>query len=436
MPPEATFSRLEKHISRLLGAVTNLRSLSGPGDPTHSYAAGHNFATQHSIQGLRRTLRGLSGGKGRTEIQAKVSAVCEAIERYCGVWRDGYPATMARYGDLEPEQAVDVAELLLFSAAQYADREQWNRESAGRLHRVPHQLDPKREISWTTAWSLTDERVRLVPAAYTWYGHPDLNHHAFCYPDSNGSAAGNTVEEAVLQGLCEVVERDSAALWWYNRARRPAVDLDSLHDSYVEQLRELYAAQGRQIWALDLTADLGIPAFAALSRRTDHPVEDVLLGFGAHIDARLALTRALTELNQFLPAVSGRNPDGSTSYWEDDPATLAWWRDARVDEEAWLLPDPDAKPVTLDAYPSRFSGDLADDVRGCVELARAAGLEVIVCDQSRPDIELNVVKVIIPGARHFWRRLAPGRLYDVPVALGWVDRPFSEDDGNPYSIHF
>jgi oxazoline/thiazoline synthase len=437
MPPETTFRRLEKHISRLLGAVTNLRPLSGgDGGLTHSYSAGHNFATQYSVHGLRRTLRGLSGGKGRTEIQAKTSAVCEAIERYCAVWREGVPAAVARYADLGPEQAVHVADLLLFSPDQYANREPWNRASAGRLHRVPHPFDTSREVSWTAAWSLTHERTRLVPAAYAWFGHPDLNHHAFCYPDSNGNAAGNTMEEAILQGFCEVIERDSVAMWWYNRARRPAVDLDSTNNTYVEQLREFYATRGRQIWALDLTADLGIPAFAAVSRRIDHPVEDVLLGFGAHVDARLALMRALTELNQFLPAVASRNPDGSTHYWEDDPATLAWWRDIRVAEEEWLLPDPDAKPTTLDTHSRLFSGDLAEDLRRCVALARTAGLEVIVCDQTRPDIELNVVKVMVPGARHFWRRLGPGRLYDVPAALGWVERPTSEDDCNPISIYF
>ena len=57
-------------------------------------------------------------------------------------------------------------------------------------------------------------------------------------------------------------------------------------------------------------------------------------------------------------------------------------------------------------------------------------------DQTRPDIELNVVKVIVPGMRHFWRRLGAGRLYDVPVRLGWLDRPLREDELNPRSVFF
>jgi ribosomal protein S12 methylthiotransferase accessory factor len=59
-----------------------------------------------------------------------------------------------------------------------------------------------------------------------------------------------------------------------------------------------------------------------------------------------------------------------------------------------------------------------------------------VVDQSQPDLDLNVVKVLAPGTRHFWRRLGSGRLYTTPVKLGWLDRPRSEDDMNPASVFF
>jgi ribosomal protein S12 methylthiotransferase accessory factor len=58
-------------------------------------------------------------------------------------------------------------------------------------------------------------------------------------------------------------------------------------------------------------------------------------------------------------------------------------------------------------------------------------MEMIVLDQTRPEIGLPVVKVIVPGLRHFWAWFAPGRLYDVPVQLSWVPRPVAEEDLNP-----
>ncbi|MGW4897580.1 TOMM precursor leader peptide-binding protein [Kitasatospora sp. NPDC004240] len=435
--PEDTHRRLSKHVSRITGAISHLQLLNASDNGiTYSYFSGHNFAVAHNLDALRRNVRGISGGKGRTEIQAKVSAMCEAVERYSGVWRGDRPTVEASFAELGPERAVPMADLLLFSERQYREAEQWNHTDSGRLQMVPQPCDPDQRISWTAAWSLTEERERLIPAVYTWFGHPDLYEFDLCYTDGNGHAAGNTLEEAILQGFCELVERDAVSLWWYNRIPRPGFDLDSLGDPYITTLREYYASIDRDLQVLDITTDLGVPAFVAVSRRLDRPVEDVVLGFGAHLDPRIAVVRALTEANQFLPSVSMRNPDGSTFYWEEDPQTLEWLQNVRVEEEPWLRPNPALSVRTLADHPLTHSGDAATDVRHCVELARRHGHEVLVVDQSPPDIELHVAKVVVPGLRHFWRRLGPGRLYDVPVRLGWLDRPLAEDELNPRSVFF
>ena len=69
-----------------------------------------------------------------------------------------------------------------------------------------------------------------------------------------------------------------------------------------------------------------------------------------------------------------------------------------------------------------------------VERARRAGLDTIVVDLSRADVDLAVAKVVVPGLRHFWPRFGPGRLYDVPVAMGWRDRPLTESELNPVHL--
>jgi ribosomal protein S12 methylthiotransferase accessory factor len=440
-PPSRTYARLEKHISPLIGAVTRLHTFAeADNGVTYSFTAGHNFAMiGDNMDLLRRNLRGQSGGKGRTEVQARVSALCEAIERYSGMWRGEEPVRQAAYADLDPAVAVHAESLLHFSPRQYAGRDEWNEDPSHRLHLVPERFRTDLPIDWSPAWSLSEERERLVPSGYAWYGHPDLARHFYCVGDSNGNASGNSIEEAILQGFCELVERDAVALWWYNRARRPAFDLDSLRDPYVDTLRDFYAQMGRSIWLLDITTDLGIPSFVGVSHRIGHPVEDVIVGFGAHLDPRIAAIRTLTEVNQFLPSVERRDDEGNTIYLDDDIATLAWWKRTTLANEPWLAPDPALGTTTLadHARPGEGGGgDLAGDVETCVARARDRGIEVIVLDQTRPDLELNVVRVIAPGMRHFWRRLGPGRLYDVPVALGWIPRPHTEDELNPTSVFF
>jgi ribosomal protein S12 methylthiotransferase accessory factor len=436
--PGQTLARLIHHVSPYLGAVSSLRPLASYDNGlTYSYAAGHNFAMYaDNMDQLRRNLRGQSGGKGRSDVQARVSGLCEAIERYCGVWRGDGTVTRAAYEQLDPECAVHPDELLTFSPAQFAMRDEWNSDPAHRLHRVPERFDVSRPIDWSAAWSLTHDRLRQVPSGYAWYGHPDTAEHPYCYSDSNGNASGNTLEEAILQGYGEVIERDAVALWWYNRIPRPGFDLDSLQDPYVTALRAHYRQLGRSLWLLDITADLGFPVMVGVSHREGHPFEDVIVGFGAHVDPRIAAIRALTEVSQFLPTVEARDSDGMTIYSTDEPATIAWLRDTKIADEPWLRPAPGQPLRTVADYPVPPAANLAAVVGACVDRAAEAGLEVIVLNQTRPDIELNVVKVMVPGMRHFWRRLGAGRLYDVPVRLGWLDRPLAEDELNPLSVFF
>jgi ribosomal protein S12 methylthiotransferase accessory factor len=70
----------------------------------------------------------------------------------------------------------------------------------------------------------------------------------------------------------------------------------------------------------------------------------------------------------------------------------------------------------------------------CQQIAEKHGMEMLVLDQTRPDIGLKVVKVIVPGMRLFWKRLAPGRLYDVPVQLSWLKEPRPENQLNPFPM--
>ena len=78
--------------------------------------------------------------------------------------------------------------------------------------------------------------------------------------------------------------------------------------------------------------------------------------------------------------------------------------------------------------------DTREDVEYCRALVEARGMELLVLDQTRPDIGMPVVRVIVPGMRHFWARFAPGRLYDVPVSMGCREQPLPEADLNPAPV--
>jgi oxazoline/thiazoline synthase len=414
---DTTFQKYKHLISPLTGIVDQVKFYhSDPNNLVHTSSAGHLFLSEVPRQDvLRRGLVQKSAGKGMTPQQAKTSALCEALEHYSGVFRGNEFRIEASYRELG-DRAIHPNDCMHFSEKQYAHREEWNRRHIGR-NWIPMKFDEHRIIEWTPVWSLTSKKKKYIPTAYCYYGYPMQDDHNFCRADSNGDAAGNTIEEAILHGFMEVVERDCVALWWYNRLRKPGVNLDSFHFPYFKALQEYYRTDGRDIWVLDITSDFGIATFAALSTVKQNRKREFLMGLGTHFDPQVALSRALTEMNQFLPvAVSGK----STRVLKPKAIDLGYVR-----------PDPNVPPRKFEDYSNDASNDFLDDVKRCIQLAKSCGLEIFVLNRTRSDVGLPVVKVIVPGLQHFWARFGNPRLYDLPIKLGWLKRPLREEHLNP-----
>lgn len=437
----ATAATLERHLSPITGLVAQL----SPGERTFvpgqaqgrrvaTFAADHNFADMAERRFfLREGLRRRSGGKGQTVEQARISALAESLERYSGVFDGSEPRLRASGRELG-EQALHPNAVMGYSERQYAQRLQANQRDH-KAHWVPEPYRDDVVIDWTPLWSLTHGHTRHLPSSQCYFGYASSD-PLFARADSNGCAAGAVREEAVLQGLLELIERDAVALWWYSRVSRPGLDLASSSDPYVADLQAHYHALKRSLWVLDITSDLGVPCFAALSARVDQAQQDILYGFGCHLDPAVALSRALTEVNQSLDAVplAGGPPEAQT--WRGSHDALRWWREATVGNQPYLRASALLPPTRMNALPDQSTARIDTDVQALVQRLAAKDIEVLVLDQTRPDVGLPVVRVVAPGLRHFWARFGPGRLYDVPVREGWIAQRLDEAALNPYVVQF
>lgn len=411
MTPAETLARCEAQVSPITGVLASLGPVPGRDHPARPVqGAVYRVVPAGDAPGFD-DFHKLTSGKGATVTQARASALCEGLERISAIAHGDEPSVRARASELDG--AIAPPRLQLYSDAQHAAFAPGPRDPKRGVPRA-YADDP---LDWTPAWSLTHRRPRQLPLAYCYQHAPSAGDHELVGFNPNGHAAGNCLEEAILQGFLELVERDAIALWWYARTRQPAVDLDGPGLGFAAAQRDHYRELGWSLWALDLTSDLAIPAFVALAERAGGGRWAV--GFGCHLDARLAIQRALTELNQIFDP--------------DDAAPAPWDASAWTDD-GFLRPDPAAAPRTLADYPPVTTDDLRDDVATCVARAAARGLETIVVDQTRPDLGVAAAKVVVPGLRHFWPRLGPGRLYDVPVALGRLPRPLAEHELNPVPL--
>ncbi len=416
-----TVARNRKHVSPLSGVVTKLEKMDGELPLNTNFVAQHNFAPPATtVDQLRSGLSGGSFGKGSTAEQAEASALMEAIERYSGIFQGDEIRVTKRFTDFAEGDAILTNDVQLYSEAQFAARHQPTQDGT---QPVSDPIDRNEKLEWSPVWSLRDKKFRHLPTGllYFFYGGT--------HTDSNGCAAGNTREEAIVQGFLELVERDAYAIWWYNRLQRPAVDLGEFDDAYIRDIQTQFTDFGRRIWVLDITSDLGVPTYVAMMHWMQDGKENMEFGSGSHFDRRIALLRSLTELSQFL-TIGTMGGGGARG----DQSSLDGVTPLRVEAYPFLLPAKNPTPspplgldVPLDS--------VREQVEACIEVSARAGLDFLVLDQTRPDVGVPVVRVLAPGLRHFYKRFAPGRLYDVPVRMGLLDKPLGESELTPFLPH-
>ncbi|MEN9985098.1 MAG: hypothetical protein RI925_600 [Pseudomonadota bacterium] len=398
-----TVTRLIAEVSPVSGVVADLCALPSLGDMS-VYHSQFFRPLVSGLDSLTRVVAQSCLGKGASDAQSQASALCEAIERYAAGYQGDEAVVMGRAHSLST-LCVLPQSLLFFSAEQ--------RAQARPGERAAHLLcEDDTLMAWSPAWSLTHHSARLLPLAAC-YADVPAPWSDYASWSSNGCASGNCREEAILQGLLEVVERDAVAIWWYNALPRPAYPSQHAGPAWLRTTQAL--GSDWDSWMLDLTHDMGIPVVAAIARHTTSG--NWALGFGCSLEPTLAAERALTELIQLVAA---------------NKCLPAHWRDADAARVAFLHPAP--PPASPPAWPAAHA-DIAEDIHTCVQALQRCGLEVLVHDYSRPDIPLHTVKVVVPGACHIWPERANPRLYQVPVALGWRDTPIAADALNPWDLY-
>jgi ribosomal protein S12 methylthiotransferase accessory factor len=234
---------------------------------------------------------------------------------------------------------------------------------------------------------------------------------------STGCAAGRTQPDAVLHGLCELVERDAAGIWWRGGMRgRPL----ALEDPALGEAGALLAGlrQGnvsRRTWLLDITTDLGIPAIAAISSHANGKA--FACGLGARPTLAGAARGAILELCQCELAhavVAAKRAEGGEEKLNDrDRDHLA--RATHIDADACSLLHPRGMPARHEAGPGKSP---VEQIRWLADRLAAQGIEAFLVDLTRPAFAIPVVRVIAPGLQIEPSQLESARLRRAIAATG------------------
>lgn len=424
-PISSLYNFMKKHISPITGIVWDVRALPVPygDDVFHIYTARHAATSNvDSLEAVYLNQVTLSSAISRSKEEAEALSVFEALERWSSI-ADGTESThKASYQDLRRLHlgnsslhldAVWINEIQLFSEKQ---EEEYILDS----YALEALTSREEKIAWIRAWSINSETWKWVPATACLFGWKD-DEKQDSFADSRGVAAGPTLDFCVWNGLLELIQTDAVAIWHANRLRKPGVDLESFASEELVEVIQVHNCLHRDIWVIDVSSDIeGICVMAAISR--DQRSGNVVKGFGSDPDPAVSLHRAIMECSQMLPNVVGPGQ-------QEEVVTQGA---SAFNTHDYLVPHAGLPPRTLAYY--RNTHQAVETIGGLSKVLSMHNMECLVIDLTRPDIGLPVARVIVPGLRSWFNRLAPGRLYTVPVLTGERIHPLAEQDMNQLPI--
>lgn len=314
-------------------------------------------------------------GKGATPIQAEASAVMELSERFSlfsfkneetNFFTDTYRNVW--------EDAIDFG---LIAKSVHDDSEDLS---------TAFEIFSDLPLKWTEAYSLTRKEETLLPFDWFW-----------AINEFNGCCAGNCDEEALVQGICEIVERHVSSIISHERLCVPAIDPDSATDPLVREMIEKYRKAGIELFISDFTMGMGVPTVAVLAYDpTTFPEgSEIVWTAGTAPDPEKALSRALTEVAQ----LAGDFNTGSNYVASGLPKFTTL-------EEATHVTSV-KETVSIHSLPDISDNNIRVEVENCLLALSKNELDVIAVNTRHPKLDIPAFYLAVPGA-HF-RETAHGR---------------------------
>jgi ribosomal protein S12 methylthiotransferase accessory factor len=313
-------------------------------------------------------------GKGGTPQQSEASAVMELAERFSffSFCKNQNNFIVEEYRNLKERTPLPFESIAL-SAHDNSDELEVAKEIFSAL-----------PLRWTWGFNLTRQEEVLIP--FNWF---------YTINEFNGPSAGNCVEEALSQGICEIIERHASSVISRNRLKTPAINTDSVSDPLVLEMIKKYGSAGVKLFITDFSLDTGIPSVGVLAYdpSTFPEKSEIVWTAGTTPDPQKALSRALTEVAQLAGDFNT-----SSNYVASG---LPKFKDL---DEAYFVIHPDSE-IDITRLPDLSHDNIKVEVENCISALSKVGMDVIVINTTHPQLEIPAFYTIIPGA-HFRERAA------------------------------
>lgn len=326
----------------------------------------------------------MSSGKGLSSIEAMISAVGEAIERYSATRYRRSDLHRSSLNELEGD-VLDPRHLCLYNEIQYI-------EPGFPFAR----FDPDQPIEWTRGQWLNSGEPVWLPALPTYLNLQVRSEELFCQVTSNGLAAGADLKDASLRAVFELIERDAFMITWLCQRQGRKLLLDNTIEAGAREVVRQLEERGVEIELYLLDIGLSIPTVVSLGLGNGKDWPGVTVALAAHMSPRTATRKAILEQGQVGPHIRRLMLDGKHRIPanSEEVSTLE-------DHAFYYVP---AERIQLLNF-FRFGGGepipLAEieeprdiSLEGCIERLRVAGVRVAIKNVTSPDVVKSPFRVV------------------------------------------
>ena len=388
--PEETVARFKKKLEKLdLDILREVKRIDNGrlGIPVYFSVCGDDA---RAMTGTKKQM-----GKGASSIQAQASACMELAERFSFFTFKNNPENfiVGDYREMRQQgYPVLAPEYLLQSVHDTVHDEAFVEDI---LLGIPMQ--------WTWATNLAKNEELLIP--FSWF---------FAINEFNGPSAGNSYEEAALQGICEIVERHVCALVTHGEMETPLIDHDSVRDPVARNLLKIFKENNIDLFLNDFTLNTGICTVAALAiDRASFPEKsEIVYTAGTTPDPEKALIRAVTEVAQ----LAGDFNSGSNYIASGLPKPLSMDEVSHVSDSCLT--------VNIADIANLGDANIRVEVENCVAALSRNEMATFMLDVAHPELQIPAIYTIVPGA-HFRERsmIKDAGLFAAKLLVELVDDP-------------
>ncbi len=334
-------------------------------------------------------------GKGSSPAQAEASACMELAERFSffSFKNSGENFLSGDYATMRA-QGFPVMELdYLLRSVHDVETDSATLEDL--LQGIPMQ--------WTWATDITHDREVLIP--FSWF---------YAINEFNGPSAGNTYEEAALQGISEIIERHVCSVINHNKVHTPAIDLTSVKDPVARRLIDVFEKHGIELYLNDFSLDTGICTIGALAvdPATFPEKSEIVYTAGTTPNAEKAIIRAVTEVAQ----LAGDFNTNSNYVASGLPKPLS------LDEVDYIVHS--GTQTTVEQMNDLSDDNIKIEVERSVEALQKINMDIFMIDVTHDELRIPALYTIIPGA-HFRERsmICSVGLFAAKLLVELIDDP-------------